>query len=100
MVRSTRSIWKVPYINKLFLGNNFFKSKEFLTTVRNVTLTRQFRKKKILLLSGKVFKKVKVKVSMIGYKLGAFTTTKIFGRMIAKSMLIKARQKKQDKKKK
>jgi len=48
--------------------------------VRNITITRKFRRKMIHLYSGQVFKKRLMRRAMRGYKLGAFTMTKIFGR--------------------
>jgi len=100
MSRSGRSIWKIPYVHPLFITKKFFKSKWFITRARNLTITRKFRRKMICLYSGRVFKKRLMRLSMRGYKTGAFNMTKIFGRWIAKSMSLKAKRKKQDKKKK
>jgi ribosomal protein S19 len=100
MTRSGRSIWKIPYVHPLFLTKKFFKSKWFITRVRNITVTRKFRRKMICIHNGRVFIKRRMRLAMRGYKLGAFIMTKIFGRWIAKSMAIKAKRKKQDKKKK
>lgn len=101
MYRSSRSVWKIPYVPKFFLSKTFFKFRKFITTVRNVTITRKFRRKKIRVYSGRTFKRIlRMRKHMRGYKLGAFIGTKVFGRMIAKSMARKQKQKKLDKKKK
>jgi len=90
----------MPYVHLLFFTKNFFKSSIFQTKIRQTTITKKFRKKLIKIYTGKVYKKRLMRRRTVGYNLGDFAMTKVFGHFIDKSMALKAKQKKQDKKKK
>lgn len=95
-----RSRWKIPFVSPIFFDRKFFKSNVLKVNHRNSTITRAFLKKRLSLHSGKVWKNVFPRFIMLGHKLGVYCFTKIFGRAIGQSMALKAKRKKEDKKKK
>lgn len=95
-----RSGWKLPFINNIFLSNLFFKSSNFITSMRSCTILPHFIGKKIRIYSGRTWKSLIVNKFMVGMKLGEFSISKIFGSAISFSMALKAQRKKEDKKKK
>lgn len=86
-----RSVWKVPFISPFF-----FRIKEMdniKTFVRNTTISSYFLKKNFLVYSGKNWVKVLIKKVMLGYKIGEFSFTKVFGSAISDSMARKNKTK-------
>ena len=99
-----RSAWKLPFISPIFFNKNIFKTKNKMLkfSQRNGIISKKLinRSERISVYSGKLWKSFYPRSIMLGLKLGEFCFTKIFGRFVAISMAIKAKRKKQDKKKK
>lgn len=99
-----RSSWKLPFVSSIFFDSKFFKSKVRVLKLvnRNSIISLRLLKfvNKVSIYSGKTWKSFYPRSIMLGLKLGEFCFTKIFGRFISLSMSLKAKKKKQDKKKK
>jgi len=100
-----RSSWKLPYVFPIFFDNKFFKSKvsnSFRLFNRSSIISKRLLMLscKISIYSGKTWKSFFPREIMLGLKLGEFCFTKVFGRYISLSTSLKAKMKKQDKKKK
>lgn len=99
-----RSSWKLPFVAPIFFDDKIFKSK--LSVIKLVNRRSIISKRlldfgrKVSIYSGKTWKSFYPRDVMLGLKLGEFCFTKTFGRYVSVSMTIKAKRKRQDKKKK
>jgi ribosomal protein S19 len=74
----SRSVWKVPYISRIFFSNISKKGKFINITQRNVIISMLFIDKKVFVYDGYSLCFVEVKANMLGYKFGEFVFTKVF----------------------
>jgi ribosomal protein S19 len=64
------------------------------------TIAKKFRRKLIYVHNGQIFRKRYMRRLALGNKLGAFIRTKIFGRYVLASLILKVKKKRLEKKKK
>ena len=99
MNKIKKSSWKYPYnlykFNKTFENEKIFK--------RDITLTTKYLNKTLRCYKGKVIGKLLVNKQHLGFKLGSFFLTKIWGDRTAyrkkQKLLLKRNRQKQLKKK-
>jgi len=99
-----RSAWKLPFVSNIFFDNKIFnfKASNFKLIKRGSCIPFKLLKcvTKISVYSGKTWKSFNPRAIMLGFKLGEFCFTKVFGKFVALSVTLKSKKKKQDKKKK
>lgn len=73
-----RSKWKGPYVNEKLLESikNYKNNKPVFTNSRTSTIIPIFINKTINVYNGKLYQKLKIIESMVGYKLGEFVPTR------------------------
>jgi len=71
-----RSIWKIPYINYINLRNKSFLYEKLS---RNTFISSILLNKRVRVYNGKKFLFLRIKKTMLGFKLGEFCVTKALG---------------------
>lgn len=73
----SRSKWKGPYVEQSLLKKvNDNKNRVVVTDSRSSVIVPNFVGKTFSIHNGKIFYKIKVSESMVGYKLGEFSPTR------------------------
>lgn len=76
MSRSSKSLWKLPYINPCFFNKSFKIKKEITTKIRSSIVPYNFQNKRIGIYNGKQNIKILINDDMKTIKLGQFSFTK------------------------
>jgi len=79
MSRSSKSIWKIPYIHPIFWNKSSQSRLEIKTNMRKTTIPASFEGKTITIYNGRKYEPFLMKEEMKGFKLGDFSFTKIIG---------------------
>lgn len=78
----SRSVWKVPFVSRLFFSNFLAKKKNFNVWQRSSKIPSSFVNKRIRIHNGIWLLSLNVKPNMVGYKFGEFSFSKRMGKII------------------
>lgn len=94
----SRSMWKLPYIQKDFFSKHVKEMKTVRLEKRNTSIPKNFIEKGLNIHNGKTLNYMVVTNKTIGRKAGEFSITKSLGQLESKKKKLKKKEKLQKEK--